>query len=458
MKQDEDTPFVAGTNDETLLAGGTAVAAVAAGIGAAMVKAKLDGAAERGNARLPRRRQRAEGGRTEPALAPFEPSPCLAVLPNHSVSNEPQAGAAQTKRRWLSKALTAAMLLCFAIGGWCGSQLVTKPSRFVASAGTESRTRNVTENIEDVRLGRRLVGRNPLREQTQSPTDINPVTHRAVRLEMEQHGTLYELAFVRSLKWLDQQQATVGGTIHLVMSEMGLDGEARVLAIDPCPEIEPDDGTGRMIVTGTMKHLAANVLEVEIAGELQPLGVTDTHPIWSEDRQDFVVAGQLRTGERLKQSNGTLTQVTRITPMRGPPVMVYNLEIDGEHVYHVGENGLLVHNACPLQQAAEAERDRIISLMKDKYSGNKLRDFSTVVAGVDPATGKVIVKAKSTSRYGDKLCAENLVSNAFGNNPNIIMSQTIRPRNGAIIPVCPRCQESFPPAQFFPNVTFTPSP
>src|SRR5690606_21971760 len=31
---------------------------------------------------------------------------------------------------------------------------------------------------------------------------------------------------------------------------------------------------------------------------------------------------------------------------RGPPVAVYNFEVDGEHVYHVGTTGVLVHNSC----------------------------------------------------------------------------------------------------------------
>ncbi len=49
-------------------------------------------------------------------------------------------------------------------------------------------------------------------------------------------------------------------------------------------------------------------------------------------------------GEHLQRADGTLTQVTRITPRRGPPVEVFNLEIDAEHVYHVGDGGVLVHN------------------------------------------------------------------------------------------------------------------
>jgi hypothetical protein len=257
--------------------------------------------------------------------------------------------------RFVSGTLIA-MMTCFAISGWLWLQPLMRTQEAQAVSvdavrlpreNAPTRVTRELVNIEDVQLGRRVVGRNPLREQTQLPSEIHPETHRTIRLEMIQYGALYELAFVRSLTWISEQQAQVGGMIQLVMTEMGLDGPARVISIEPCPEIEPDDGTGRMVVTGTMKHLAGNVLEIQTADDTEPLGVTDTHPFWSVDRQNFVVAGQLTVGESLEQADGTVTQITRITPTRGPPVMVYNLEIDAEHVFHVGEDGLLVHNSCP---------------------------------------------------------------------------------------------------------------
>jgi hypothetical protein len=128
---------------------------------------------------------------------------------------------------------------------------------------------------------------------------------------------------------------------------MGLNGPARVVGIDPCPIIEPDDGTGRNVVTGTMAHPGANIVYLDITGLEEPLGVTDTHPIWSETRQDFVVAGQLEVGEQFRTVTGQSATLTKIHPHRGPPEMVFNLEVDGQHVYHVAGNGLLVHNACP---------------------------------------------------------------------------------------------------------------
>lgn len=300
--------------------------------------------------------------------------------------------------------LTTAMLSCFALAGWLwlhesapkhdqaiaavprpsGSGLAVTSTRPLVpstqplpdgrgtvnsspsvsddeSARSAAEPRYVTKNIEDIRLGQRLVGRNPLRHETSAPSDIDSAHWRAVRLTMLQGGVFYELAFLRSLEWLDRSDAKVGQHIDLVMPEMGLLGPALVESIQPCPTIEPDDGTGRMIVTGTMKHLATNVLELTITGLDEPLGVTTTHPIWSEDLQAFVPAGQLTEGEHLRTANGQQTQLTRITPKRGPPEQVYNLEVDAEHVYHVAGSGLLVHNDCPFAMGIDDHLDAFAS-------------------------------------------------------------------------------------------------
>ena len=75
-----------------------------------------------------------------------------------------------------------------------------------------------------------------------------------------------------------------------------------------------------------------------------PIGVTANHPIWSEDRKDFISAGDLLPGEKLLTANYTVTNVMAVKPHNvGEPV--YNLEVDGEHVYFVSAAGILVHNS-----------------------------------------------------------------------------------------------------------------
>ena len=68
------------------------------------------------------------------------------------------------------------------------------------------------------------------------------------------------------------------------------------------------------------------------------------HPIWSVDRNDWVSISDLERGERLQGAEGIL-YVESIDLVRRH-VSVYNIEVHGEHVYQVGELGLLVHNTC----------------------------------------------------------------------------------------------------------------
>jgi hypothetical protein len=74
------------------------------------------------------------------------------------------------------------------------------------------------------------------------------------------------------------------------------------------------------------------------------LSVTTAHPFWSVTRDDFVPAGELELLEQVVTIDGQIWRLTAITPRAGPET-VYNFEVAGEHVYYVGSDGLLVHNA-----------------------------------------------------------------------------------------------------------------
>ena len=94
--------------------------------------------------------------------------------------------------------------------------------------------------------------------------------------------------------------AHVGGTVWLNMPEMGVEGLAEVLAIEPCPPLE--EGEGRL-VTGTFRHTRGEVYDLKLESESRPIGVTATHPFWSVD-EGMGVSHDLEIGETLK----TLTE------------------------------------------------------------------------------------------------------------------------------------------------------
>jgi hypothetical protein len=188
---------------------------------------------------------------------------------------------------------------------------------------------------------------NPLRDAAERAraVDPNPSTWRRLDLELKVAGRRYDVVLLRPLEWVEERGARPGGSIHLHLPEMGLNDRAQVLAVGPCPPVRP--GQGR-VVTGTFRHLASgNLVDVAVEGLAGPVGCTTTHPFWSEDRRDFVPALALRAGERLRTLEG-IRRVVAVRPRpRAESACVYNLEVDGEHVFQVARAGILVHNVSP---------------------------------------------------------------------------------------------------------------
>lgn len=133
-----------------------------------------------------------------------------------------------------------------------------------------------------------------------------------------------------------------GLTVELDMPEMGATGTAVVTGIAPCPLIGDGDGN---VVTATFSHPpSTTVLDVIIEGESSPIGVTDNHLFWSPAREAFVPIGEIPVGDELITLSGELRSL-EAKHVREGTHLVYNLEVYGEHVYFVGDGGLLAHNA-----------------------------------------------------------------------------------------------------------------
>ena len=88
-------------------------------------------------------------------------------------------------------------------------------------------------------------------------------------------------------------------------------------------------------------------MRVEVAGALGTIDIiegTSLHPIWSPDCEDWITLGELCEGDRLSAASGPAVVLsTRIISSTQP---VYNVEVNGEHVYQCGLLGILVHNEC----------------------------------------------------------------------------------------------------------------
>jgi hypothetical protein len=202
--------------------------------------------------------------------------------------------------------------------------------------------------IEEVGLGDRVLTAEAGGAQESGTAVMDPASWRAYSLRMTRaDGVVTRVDLLRPAGW---EQVIAQGpdgwrTIHLELPEMGVSGEAEVLAVSPCPPVEL--GAGR-VVTGCFRNErnhGLRVLHVSVAGEVSCLRVTSGHPVWSVTRGAWIGAGELAAGEALAAWRGEPVAVLANLPEAD--TATWNLEVENEHVYRVGHAGILVHNTCP---------------------------------------------------------------------------------------------------------------
>ena len=112
-------------------------------------------------------------------------------------------------------------------------------------------------------------------------------------------------------------------------------------------------------------------------GTVETITGPTIHPVWSVDRQEWVPLAELAQGEGLccdteslglgfhsslpPQASGLVLSVS-LSRVTQP---VYNIEVHGEHVYQVGELGLVVHNAEPCLVRFGQEIESVSKLASD---------------------------------------------------------------------------------------------
>ncbi len=253
--------------------------------------------------------------------------------------------------------LAAWLLLAAVFAGrayWGATSLPAAPQPRQAAAQGDA---PASQPIETIRVGQRVVASvagNSAAEAA-ADTQVDPSSWRLLRLRAEDRwadGTLdvVRIETLQGPEWIAAHRATVGATVPLPLDlqEMGLPGSLRavVTANEPCPPVA--SGPGRVVLT-TVNHLNASVLELTLVdgrGRQERLWPTGSHKFFSEDRQEFVPAEELRQREHLRGAGGRLTllRAERATGVH----RVYNMTVEGEHVYRVSLLGALVHNNCPI--------------------------------------------------------------------------------------------------------------
>jgi hypothetical protein len=264
----------------------------------------------------------------------------------------------------------------------CEGEITCFPAgTLVAIAGGE-------QVIETIHVGERVL---TSQEDCQnSDTEVDPVTWRVIDLHMpnpDRPGDEIRFEVLRPVQWMTQVGCVPQSDIWFEWPELGARGMAHVDEVHPCPPIA--NGKGR-IVMGTLNHLHGQILDLHFANSDQSLFPTQLHALYSEDRHDWVRAFQLHVGELLRTQLGTVA-ISSIEPLPGVQ-RVYNMEVESDHRYYVGDLRVLSHNATECGKLYEVGQ---YSKM-DSAPGTNLHHVpgsaaeSTLVAGESASKGTAI--------------------------------------------------------------------
>ncbi len=203
--------------------------------------------------------------------------------------------------------------------------------------------------IEEVPLGARVPTKNPKPwEYDDSLPEPDRETWAKISITMHRtDGGVVDAELIRPRSWIKSVGIEGGKLLPLNIAELQVSGSALVTDIADCPEIA--DGEGSVVTARFITREVHVIARVEILGpngQIETLEGTTIHPMWSEDRQDWVPLSELLPNETLRATNGP-ARVLALT-IASVAVPVYNIEVHGEHVYEVGELGMLVHNSGEL--------------------------------------------------------------------------------------------------------------
>ena len=193
-------------------------------------------------------------------------------------------------------------------------------------------------------------------------------------------GGIVDAELIRPRSWIQANGIRPGHALPMHIEELQIDGEATVTSIESCPPIAAGDGsavTGRFVTRQVDEIAVVKVLGPN--GQIETIEGTTIHPVWSVDQQDWIGLGDLEIGETLSCELGPATVLDVQVKHESTPV--FNIEIHGEHVYQVGELGLLVHNAAGDCVSRINESPRLVT--EAENAGR------SVQAGIDSLTAQL---------------------------------------------------------------------
>lgn len=216
--------------------------------------------------------------------------------------------------------------------------------------------------IEDVPLGARIAATNPEGAVREFFSEPNELTWLKLSLTIERENrSPVDVELLRPAEVVGH--LAVGDHLPLEIGELEVSGFAVVTAIEACPPIAA--GPGEVVTGRYITRLVDEIAHVHLASG-DTLSGTPIHPVWVINQQAFVPLAELTAGDLLDTDHGPIAVKRVETVYRPQPV--YNLEINAEHVYRVGDVGVLVHNSnapgdcTPLAQLKSRYSDELPSL------------------------------------------------------------------------------------------------
>lgn len=161
----------------------------------------------------------------------------------------------------------------------------------------------------------------------------------------------------------------VAGTMILTAS--GLVAIENIKAGDKVISTDPETfETAEKTVLETYIREDSKLIHLMINGE--EIITTETHPFYVNNR-GFVNAGELAIGDELLDSNCNVLLVeNHYVELTDEPTKVYNFQVEDFHTYHVGENGVWVHNSnCKLIKNDDGTYDAELSYKEDWTPGQR---------------------------------------------------------------------------------------
>lgn len=280
------------------------------------------------------------------------------------------------------------------------SHLALETGASSVSTLTRSTAPPITKQpIESVVIGSRVSGDNPRPWEYDDELPEPDSSWQLAKFSLQKDdGSWIDVEMIRPAEYWQRNGASLGGYVEIQFPELNASGLARIRSFEPAPAIA--SGEGNVVTAQITTRQANDLVEIRLDSPDDETHTADTftgtpqHPIWSVDQQDWVELGDLQVGERLLTDFGPAS--IKATRRIATSESVYNIEVHGHHLYQIGDQGILVHNAGPKSYNTEAFRkgwDRVFGKKKslrDQYLGR--------TPGKGSRTGKEVIERMRASK------------------------------------------------------------